>query len=250
MLKLSQDDVHVWYAYTDRCRTPELQRGYFELLNEEERQRHAGFAFDELKLEYLLTRALCRITLSRYADVAPQAWQFDRSPLGRPSLASPQSALGLSFNLSNTRSLVGIAVARCNDEVGLDIEEGDRATAWMEIAARFFSRRELAALESLPADRRQRRFFDLWTLKESYIKARGKGLSMPLDAFSIAVEGEIGIVFEPSSADEHPQDWQFVLRRLGARHHLAVCLRRPPDRPALVALRETVPGSSDDGGPA
>jgi len=79
-----------------------------------------------------------------------------------------------------------------------------------EVAARFFSRVEAAALTDLPAKIRQARFFECWTLKESYIKARGPGLSIPLDRFRFRFEGENRVDFLVSPRlDDEPSRWRF-----------------------------------------
>jgi 4'-phosphopantetheinyl transferase len=229
MLTLGADEVHVWYAYTDKCRAPELLNDYHGLLSPPERQRHARYAFEPLKAEFLLTRALCRIMLSHYADVDPAAWCFGQNEYGRPHLIGPQSGLGFNFNLSNTRSLVAMALVRGKVEVGIDI------------ADRYFSLSERAGLQALSGTAQSQRLFDLWTLKEAYIKARGQGLSILLDAFSMHLDGgDIAVEFDAEMA-ERGSDWQFALHRLQERHNLALCVRRPMAGPARIGLREVVP---------
>lgn len=241
MLTLQADEVQVWYAYTDRCSAPDLQQSYLSLLSPPERERHARFAFEHLKAEFLLTRALCRIMLSHYAAVDPAAWRFGQNEYGRPHLLGPQQGLGLSFNLSNTRSLVAMAVARGTDEVGVDVEELQRRPAPVEIADRYFSPHERAGLQALRGAAQSQRFFDLWTLKEAYIKARGQGLAIPLDAFSMSLDSA-GITVEfDQTMEQRGSDWQFALHQLQASHNLALCVRRPAAGAARITLQETVP---------
>jgi 4'-phosphopantetheinyl transferase len=241
MLTLQADEVQVWYAYTDRCSAPELQQSYLSLLSPQERERHARFAFEHLKAEFLLTRALCRIMLSHYAAVDPAAWSFGQNAYGRPHLLGPQQGLGLSFNLSNTRSLVAMAVVRGMDEIGVDVEELQRRPAPINIADRYFSPHERAGLMGLRGAAQSQRFFDLWTLKEAYIKARGQGLSIPLDAFSMRLDNaDIAVEFEPHMG-QRGSDWQFALHHLQASHNLALCVRRPAAGAARICLHETVP---------
>jgi 4'-phosphopantetheinyl transferase len=240
-LSLAADEVQVWYAFADQCSAPELQREYLSLLSPEELQRHARFAFDHLKAEYLLTRALCRIMLSHYAAVDPAAWTFGSNSHGRPHLLGPAAGLGLGFNLSNTRSLVALAVARDTHELGVDVEALDRRPAPIEIAHRYFSPAERAGLLALQGAAQHQRFFELWTLKEAYIKARGLGLSIPLDTFSMHLQnGDIQVSFD-ERIGPHSGPWQFALHNLQGRHLLALCVRPPANGPARIRLLEVVP---------
>ncbi len=121
--------------------------------------------------------------LSRYADVAPRDWPFRIDEHGRPELAArPAGTPDLRFNVSHTNGLVACAVT-VGREVGVDVEHTGRRLVH-DVAERFFSPREVADLRACPAADQPVVFFDYWTLKESYIKARGLGLALPLRQFS------------------------------------------------------------------
>src|SRR3954470_7709872 len=119
-LILGHRDVHLWYTLSDEIAPPAALDSYLGLLSPEERVRHVRFLNDRARHEYLITRALCRTVLSRYADVAPTDWQFQANQWGRPEIALP-AAGHLCFNLSNTRGLVVCAVALEGD-IGVDVE--------------------------------------------------------------------------------------------------------------------------------
>jgi 4'-phosphopantetheinyl transferase len=97
----------------------------------------------------------------------------------------------------------------------------------------------------LPPSARPDRFFDYWTLKESYIKARGLGLQLPLDQFSFHLGDDvpIRISFGPRIADD-PARWQFDLRCLTPRHRLALALSRRDEPDLTVRIQPTVPGAT------
>jgi len=238
-------EAHVWYAWVEQCSAPLLLERYRAMLSADERERLGRYVFDYLRREYLLTRALCRTTLSRYADVDPAEWSFCTNRYGRPEIAGPPGMAGLRFNLSNARSLVACVVTRDAD-AGIDVEESCHAGDLLSIAETVFSPFERAQLLALPQALQRQRFFDLWTLKESYIKARGMGLSLPLQQFSFHLDTPaIGIAFAPEMAQDAAR-WQFALRHLGPGHTLAVSVERGHGPDFSVSLRQVIPALGDD----
>jgi 4'-phosphopantetheinyl transferase len=240
LLPLPPDEVHLWYLLPDDVTDPHLHAAYEAWLAPAERARRDRYYFDRNKIEYLLTRALVRSTLSRYAPVDPAAWAFRANEYGCPAVDHPELAW-LRFNLSNTAGLIACAVAR-DREVGVDVEDTERSGETVQIADRFFSPREVADLRSQPPERQRARFFDYWTLKEAYIKARGMGLSIPLDQFSFVVEegNPIRIAFDPR-LDDDPAIWQFEQFRLTPTHRTSAAVRRGAGADLAFVVRGTVP---------
>jgi 4'-phosphopantetheinyl transferase len=224
---LRPGQVDLWTCFYETA-SPEALVAYERLLTPDERARQRRFHFERDRTMFLATRALARTALSAYADVAPADWRFALGTHGKPRIASPLPAAKLSFNLSNTSGLVICGVS-LHEPLGVDAEDLHRAGETLGIADRFFSPSEVRALRGLPAEQQRERFFALWTLKESYIKARGLGLSLPLDQFSFSFGGEDGeggsidIAFDPRLADA-PARWQFVTLRPSARHRVAVAV--------------------------
>ncbi|MFZ6658970.1 4'-phosphopantetheinyl transferase family protein [Undibacterium sp. TJN19] len=237
---LGAHEAHVWYAWTDRCSTPALLDYYRSLLNVQEQERLSRLAFDHLKTEYLLTRTLCRTSLSRYASIAPQDWSFRTNAYGRPEIETPAAPPDLRFNLSNARSLVACIVTR-GCEAGIDVEEVNRKTETLSIAEHVFSAVELSGLKALPQAQQRQRFFDLWTLKESYIKARGMGLSIPLDQFSfVLADPKIDISFA-SALPDTATEWQFSLHHLSEHHTMATSVRHGKQPELTLHISEVIP---------
>ena len=171
-----------------------------------------------------MTRALVRLTLSRYCGVPPARWRFRTNPHGRPEIASPASRL--RFNVSHTEGLVVCLVSR-GRELGVDAESLRRERHWLDLAERFFAPAEARALREVPAARRALRFLEYWTLKESYVKARGRGLTLPLSSFWFDLPAPAGIRvrFTPA-VDDDAARWQFSLDRVGAGHVVATAVDR------------------------
>lgn len=239
ILELLRNEVHVWYAWTEGFNTTELRSYYYSLLENKELQRVERLTFDALRLEYLVTRGLCRTVLSAYVDTPPSMWRFKSDAYGKPKLAlSPVD--GLCFNLSNARTLVACVVAQDID-IGIDVEEIDQPDSVVETANRFFSPKETAELYALAPEQQKKRFLELWTLKESYIKARGTGLSTPLNLFSFSFgTGAATIDFDPILNDVS-SNWRFTLHSPSKQHLLAVGMRSAHCANLRVHIREVIP---------
>ena len=242
LIPLAPGDVHVWLTAPESITDSALLATYAGWMNADETARHARFLFDRHRHQFLVARALVRSTLSRYAAVERPDWRFVKNQWGRPDI-DPGHGLGdLRFNLSHTDGLVAVAVARGDPELGVDVEDTWRRSHTDQIAEHFFAPAEVQALRALPADRQHGRFFELWTLKEAYIKARGMGLAISLHAFAYALDdAAIGLTIDPSLGDE-ASGWQLFLRAPTERHQLALALRFPGGASAQVQLRWVVPG--------
>ncbi len=234
-------DVHVWTAAPAAIEAPELLAACEALESEDERARRLSLRFARDRLERLVSVALLRTSLSRYAAVEPQDWRFARGEQGRPELVPGQCEPSLRFNLSHAACLVACAVTIERD-VGVDVEWTARRGALVEIAQRFFSATEVGDLQALPPTRRRERFFEYWTLKESYIKARGLGLRIPLSQFSFHLDAGSAprISFDPRLGDD-PAAWQFELHRPTPVHVLAVGARRAAGSDLNVSVRPARP---------
>ncbi|MDN6882597.1 4'-phosphopantetheinyl transferase superfamily protein [Variovorax sp. CAN2819] len=230
-LQIDPHQVHLWHLYVPEQDDPAADEAIMALLTPEEREKHGRFHFARDRRRYLMTRGLIRSLLSRYVPaVAPGNWRFENNEYGRPGIAhAPAQAQRIRFNISHSASLVVAALA-VEREVGVDVEHTAR-NAPLEIAGHFFSAKEARALQRLSAGLQPSRFWDLWTLKESYIKARGMGLSIPLDRFSFDLDGGAGeaIGFEHGLEDDSAQRWRFWRLQPDDAHAVALCLERMKD---------------------
>ncbi len=226
VMPLPAAEAHLWAArpaaFTDAAHLDRLRA----ILTEEERARADRYRFAHDRRTSLVTRALVRVTLSRYCGVPPERWRFRANDHGRPDVASP--ATSLRFNVSHTEGLVVCLIGR-GRELGVDAESLGRDRRWLDLAERFFAPAEARALREVPAARRPLRFLEYWTLKESYVKARGRGLTLPLSGFWFDLPApapdRIRIRFTPA-IDDDPARWQFSLDRLGADHVAATAIDR------------------------
>lgn len=233
--------IDLWCTYISEIGDDSLWPRYDALLSVEERAREARFRFARDQRRHRVTRALVRTVLSRYAAVRPEDWVFSAGAHGRPEISAPRPAPPLEFNLSHAADLVMLAVTS-GRTLGVDTESIGARAADIDGLDRYFAPQESAALLALPPQERRRRFFELWTLKESYIKARGMGLSIPLDAFRFELTGERGLTLHmrPELGDS-PGRWRVWLARLRPDYLAAVCAARGEEAPPRIVAREIVP---------
>lgn len=215
----------LYLASTEDLRDPALTRYYESLLTEDECARRQHFSTDRLREQFLLTRGLVRRALSCHSGIPPTAWRFGKNSYGRPMISGPPGAPRLNFNLSNADGLVACVVSAW-DEIGVDVEVLDQTTETTAIAEQYFSFSETATLKTLSRPLQHYRFFQYWTLKEAYVKARGIGLYMDLDGFSFDLtDGKpIRNRFD-SPAEDEVSAWHFYQFRPTDRHVVAVACR-------------------------
>lgn len=155
------------------------------VLDAEERTRAKRFRYAEHRRRFIVSHAAVRQILAQWLGQSAPSLRFIRNAYGKPQLDLANGPL-FSLSHSHERALCVVANAAVIDEIGIDIE-WQRSLAHADLARRFFSADEAAALDALPAAERQDAFFACWTRKEAYIKAKGLGLSLPLDAFAVTV---------------------------------------------------------------
>lgn len=239
---LRPGQVDVWLTcLCNACRDPEADTLRF--LSEAERAKWKRFVAEDARLQYLVSRALVRTTLSRYADVTEHAWQFGANRYGRPHIEQPAALRCLQFNLSNATGLVACAVT-VDCEVGVDVENIRRPLNVDALAPTVFAPMELADVRGCTPGERRDRFFAYWTLKEAYIKARGMGLSIPLDAFWFDLEGRSPRLHLTDRCPDHPLRWWFYQYVPTTHHRLAVAARPGRQAEPSIQLRWSTPLSS------
>jgi 4'-phosphopantetheinyl transferase len=135
--------------------------------------------------------------------------------------------------------MVVCAVA-ARGEVGVDVEPEEMRGDPMELAESAFSQDEVAALRASAPGERRARFVSLWTLKEAYLKARGLGLALATNRFSVDLVGDsgAGISFDPAVQDL-PSRWQLARVTNIAGYQLAVALARDGGEDRRIVVRPT-----------
>lgn len=230
-------DVRITYCLTAQL-DDRVVRAAVDELSLDERRRCERLAHARDRRDFAAAHALLRRSLSACGDRAPHEWTFTAAARGKPALpADAAERTRLSFNLAHTDGLVACCVARDAD-VGIDVEAIDRRVDPRRLAARFFSRAEVAELERCPEPLRHIRFIEIWTLKEAYVKALGEGLSHPLDRFAFLFEDPSSLQFQTEQASPNSR-WSFALFAPTERHRMAVAVRGGTGDPReLIASTE------------
>jgi 4'-phosphopantetheinyl transferase len=153
------------------------------VLTEDERRTADTYRRSEKQREYVLTRGALRQVLGRLLQAAPQSLALDYELHGKPRL----SAGGAQFNVSHSHDVALIAVTE-RAPVGVDVERVADRRPSMALARRYFSPHEASKLAALPPSEQRLAFYRVWTRKEAFIKADGRGVSLGLDRFEVAVE--------------------------------------------------------------
>ncbi|ANM63053.1 putative holo-[acyl-carrier-protein] synthase [Arabidopsis thaliana] len=191
----SRMETHLWYVVPDEVKSISLLKHYSQILSPSENDKVLQMRGNKLQKNALLARTLVRTTIARYQTnnvVDPRTLIFKKNMYGKPEVDWQSykncDSPPLHFNISHTDSLISCGVT-VHVPVGIDLEEMERKIKHdvLALAERFYSADEVKFLSAIPDPEVQRKeFIKLWTLKEAYVKALGKGFSgAPFNTFTI-----------------------------------------------------------------
>ena len=210
---LTTEEVHVWRVWLDQ--EPSTVQAFLEILSPDERVRARKYYFHRDFEHFVVARGVLRDIISRYVNVSSHKIQFLYDQYGKPRLSS--CGTPLCFNLSHSGGVALYAISQVQ-AVGVDIEYARENFSIDEIAGRFFSAYEVETLRALPSALRTVAFFNCWTRKEAYIKARGEGLSHPLDRFSVSIIQGEPVRLLMADDPEETSRWTLMELSAGAGH--------------------------------
>ncbi len=202
---LAENEVHIWRTslHAEKSVLSTLQR----LLSDDEVTKAEQFYFEKNRQHFIVARGVLRTLLSRYLNVAPNLLSFTYNIYGKPTLSSPFCESHVHFNLSHSQDIAVYAFAYIR-QIGVDVEYMRSDINYEQLAGYSFSAREQATLSALPQALKQQAFFNCWTRKEAYIKARGTGLSLPLDLFDVSLQpGERAMLLASREDSQETTRW-------------------------------------------
>ncbi len=169
MIDLPDDEIHVWRIPLDlpKWQIHELEQA----LSQDEELRADRFYFARHKRRYIAARGSLRKILGIYLDSDPESLLFSYSTKGKPSIPNGN----IFFNLSHSNELALCAISG-NRLIGIDIEHLRPVNDIEGLSKRYFSHQEFQIIKSLPFEKKTETFYTIWTFKEAYLKAIGKGL--------------------------------------------------------------------------
>ena len=196
-LGLESHPVDVWRLSLDLL--ADSVKSFESTLSADETERAARFHFEVDKNRFIVAHGVLRNILGRYLHCDPAELTFHLNQYGKPALVDST----LEFNLSHSGDLALIAVTQ-RRKIGVDVERIRQGISSHVIARQYFSKSEIAELQSLPLEQRETAFFTCWTRKEAYIKAHGLGLALPLESFDVSLTPEQPAILRATRPD--PQE--------------------------------------------
>ncbi len=234
---LKPGEVHFFYTLTGEIQTPFLLDKYREISSKEEKAKIDRYMFEKDRHNCLVTRGLLRFVLSQCTQVPPHLFGFEENSHGKPRLKTTD--IPICFNLSHAGGLTSCAVV-LDHEIGIDVEDSTRKID-INIADRFFSKQESEYLGQTRKKDKKNVFFDFWTLKESYIKAKGRGLSIPLDKFSFTLGHHSTSICFTDSYNDDPHSLTFFRFPLLKSFKAAITIQAPETKGFKVNIYQCVP---------
>ncbi len=172
-LKIHENEIHVWSIPLD---APwDIINDYKAILSSDEQSRAERFRFGQHRQRYLSGHIALREIVGKYLHLNPSDLAIIRTPLGKPCLApgTDKRHLNFSYSQSDNRALLAVGI---NHSTGIDIEHIRAGMDIESMARQLFSLPELEAIKSLPVGKKEYAFFELWTLREAFLKAEGIGI--------------------------------------------------------------------------
>ncbi len=202
MIVLPEKEVQIWHFNVDEF-SKDVE-SYAKLLSLEETSRANSFKFAKDRTVYVLARALLRILSGRYLNEIPENIEFDYGEYGKPDYNFQTQ---IKFNLSHSGNMIVIAFTK-NFDIGVDLEKIKNDFDVIDIAQHFFSPDEIQTLEALPEKEQVHGFYRCWTRKESFIKAKGNGLSFPLTSFSVSLDLDSAEILRTEWKVAEKKEWK------------------------------------------
>ena len=172
------------------------------LLSPDEQRHAARFHFAIDRSRYCIRRGILRELIAQRLGRGPREIAIALNAFGKPYVEGSD----VRFSLSHSRGMALYASAR-GAEIGCDVEWRDPRFANSETAESILSRVEIETWQALPERQRTQAFFDYWTCKEAYLKARGVGFALPARDITVSLVGPPRFVALP---DDDPGEWSLT----------------------------------------
>ncbi|MBT9189055.1 4'-phosphopantetheinyl transferase superfamily protein [Zobellia russellii] len=206
-MELSENEAHVWsFKVSDFDKIS----SYLQLLSLDEKERVTRFKFQKDRKTYILTRGLLRVLSGNYLNIFPEKIRFKYNDYGKPDYHQETS---LRFNVSHSVECIALAFVK-NSAIGIDVEKVRTDFDALKLAENFFSFKEIEMLHDVPQNNLYKAFYNCWTRKESFIKAKDIGLSFPLTSFTVSLDEENAELLRTDWDHQEKNEWKLFSLRL------------------------------------
>ena len=216
--------VTVWKVDLNQ-QNPDIY-SYFRFISDFEIEKARRFYFEKDQRRYIQSHAILRKILGDLLGVSPREVKFFTNPFGKPYVGTEPGQFDVYFNISHSQSGLLISISE-GVECGVDLEYQRDDFPSSEIAEHFFSKNELQTYLALPAYQKKEAFFNCWTRKEAFIKAKGKGLTIPLDSFDVSlIPGETARLLKSYLVPDDTENWSLLHLDTWQQYSSALCVQQ------------------------
>jgi len=217
----------IYLSKIDHTLSQDTFNHLLQVISKENREKCLRFRLKKDALRTLYGELILRHILHKDFSYKNEEIEILKGDKGKPYVKGSS----IHYNISHAGDYVACAFSK--QEIGIDVEQIKEID--FKIAKRFFSTCEYEDLLAKKTDERLDYFFTLWTLKESYIKWLGSGLSTPLNSFFFAVTDN-GISFTDTNHGATPFFKQYPVDD----YKLSVCCTTDdfPDKISMISLAE------------
>lgn len=187
--------VYIYAAELTNLPDPKESPKLMEILPESRKQKILNYKQEKARKQGLGAGLLLHYVLQKHGA---KSEDIQIGVNGKPELD------GIYFNLSHSHDWAVCAVSE--KPVGCDLEEIGFAS--MRIAERYFCKNEIRHLEKFKDEEKNREFYRLWTMKESYIKMTGEGMRVPLNRFEFVFEEPVKVIRDGEICPCHIKEYE------------------------------------------
>lgn len=201
-----------------------------KIISTDRRKKIKKYHFEEDKKRSIMAELLLRHSLKKDFGITREQVQFTKNSFGKPMLKNFEQ---IYFNLAHSGDWVVCGVS--DVPIGIDVEINKSID--LDIAKSFFTLDEYKDIVNQPKEKQIKYFYKLWTLKESYVKAEGKGLSIPLNSFSFCISPDTIQMYE---GNQLSKKYCFQVFNLDNFHIVAVCSKKLSEKTISIVSIEDI----------
>lgn len=206
------------YLYAVHLEQPDYEEldvpSLVSYISAERAKRAVRFIHKVDQIRCVFGEILLRYILWKHYHIASESVTFQYNEYGKPML-NEKIPLDFSISHSGTWLMCGVS----ENKIGIDVEENGKSQM-LSIAKRCFTNEEYQYIKHQPESQQADAFYQIWTLKESYIKCIGKGLSESLQSFRFEInENQINLY----QKEQKNSEYYFLSKKIEDEYHMAVC---------------------------